>query len=137
MSNPSYCVETEVPSVESYRALRLGTGLSDRSPEAAKIGLLNSWHAITVKYDDEVVGMGRVIGDGGCHFQIVDVCVLPDHQGKGLAKQIMAGLISELEDRAPKGAFVSLIADGDAQFLYEKFGFVLTAPGSVGMSRFT
>lgn len=98
------------------------TGLRIAHRKRPRLGSWNSWHAITVKYGDEVVGMGRVIGDGGCHFQIVDVCVLPDHQGKGLAKQIMAGLISELEDRAPKGAFVSLIADGDAQFLYESLG---------------
>jgi hypothetical protein len=37
--------------------------------------------------------------------------------------------------RRPKGAYVSLIADGDAQFLYEKFGFRPTAPAAVGMFR--
>lgn len=47
----------------------------------------------------------------------------------------MAALVDELERRAPKGAYVSLIADGDARFLYEKFGFRDTAPVSIGMQR--
>lgn len=131
-----YRVLVETPAVEVYRDLRRRSGLSDRSPEAARIGLLNTWHAVTVRHGEETVGMGRAIGDGGCFFQIVDICVLPEHQGRGLAKRIMAGLVSELETRAPKGAYVSLIADGDARFLYQKFGFVPTAPASVGMYRF-
>lgn len=43
--------------------------------------------------------------------------------------------MSELEARVPRGASVSLIADGDAHLLYEQFGFALTAPASVGMYR--
>ncbi|WP_373454357.1 hypothetical protein [Cereibacter changlensis] len=27
--------------------------------------------------------MGRLIGDGGCFFQIVDIAVDPSHQGQG------------------------------------------------------
>ncbi|MBL1410020.1 GNAT family N-acetyltransferase [Sphingobacterium sp. C459-1T] len=38
---------------------------------------------------EEVVGMGRLVGDGGCHCQIVDVCVLPEHEKKDLGKLIM------------------------------------------------
>ncbi|MHA6765334.1 hypothetical protein [Streptacidiphilus sp. PAMC 29251] len=43
--------------------------------------------------------------------------------------------VGELDRRAPAGAYVSLIADGEAGFLYEKFGFRQTAPASVGMYR--
>ncbi|MFD9903775.1 GNAT family N-acetyltransferase [Streptomyces sp. NPDC059063] len=128
-------VRAETPSVETYLRLRVESGLSARAPEAARIGLANTWHAVTVYCADEPVGMGRVIGDGGCVFQVVDICVLPDHQGRGLGKQIMAALVDELERRAPKSAYVSLIADGDARFLYEKFGFRDTAPESIGMHR--
>lgn len=42
--------------------------------------------------------MGRIIGDGGTAFQIVDVCVHPAHQGRGLGKRIMAAL-TERKDR--------------------------------------
>jgi len=33
--------------------------------------------------------MGRVVGDGGCFHQVVDIAVLPRHQGKEVGKRIM------------------------------------------------
>jgi ribosomal protein S18 acetylase RimI-like enzyme len=78
--------------------------------------------------------MGRVIGDGGTAFQIVDMCVMPEHQGEGLGKKVMAALMEQLRDRAPHTAYVSLIVDGDARHIYAKFGFSETAPESVGMA---
>ncbi|MFD5722769.1 GNAT family N-acetyltransferase [Streptomyces sp. NPDC127036] len=130
-----YILDAGTPSVETYRRLRTGSGLSGKPVEAAQAGLPNTWHAVSVLHDGEPVGMGRVIGDGGCFFQVVDICVLPDHQGRGLGRRIMKALVDELERRAPDGAYVSLIADGDARFLYEKFGFTPTAPASIGMHR--
>lgn len=121
--------------METYLRLRVVSGLSAKTVEAAEVGLPNTWHGVTVLCGDEPVGMGRIVGDGGCFLQIVDICVAPEHQGRGLGKRIMAELVGELERRAPDGAYVSLIADGDAQFLYEKFGFRQTAPASVGMHR--
>ncbi|WP_405706470.1 GNAT family N-acetyltransferase [Streptomyces xanthophaeus] len=130
-----YEMRPGVPDVETYRRLRGETGLGAKSVEGALIGLPNSWYCVTARHDGETVGMGRIVGDGGCFLQIVDICVLPDHQGRGLGKQIMAELSAELERRAPQGTYVSLIADGDARHLYAKFGFAETAPASVGMAR--
>ncbi|WP_269856799.1 GNAT family N-acetyltransferase [Streptomyces sp. RPT161] len=134
-TNELYRICAETPSVETYLRLRLEAGMSAKSPEAARIGLPNSWHAVTVFRGDEPVGMGRIIGDGGCVFQIVDIAVARGHQGRGLGKQIMTELVRALEQHAPDKAYVSLIADGDARFLYEKFGFRPTAPASIGMYR--
>ena len=78
--------------------------------------------------------MGRVVGDGGLFYQIVDLAVLPQHQGKGLGKAIMAALMERLAATAPARAYVSLIADGDARHLYARYGFELVAPASVGMA---
>jgi len=78
--------------------------------------------------------MGRVIGDGGCFYQIVDIAVLKEHQGKGLGKMIMTKIVQYIEENVPVSGYVSLIADGKAQELYARFGFVHTAPRSVGMA---
>ncbi|MEI5101129.1 GNAT family N-acetyltransferase [Streptomyces sp. PmtG] len=130
-----YLLRDETPSVQAYLHLRAASGLSPRTVEQATAGLPHTWHAVTVYAEGEPVGMGRVVGDGGCVFQIVDMAVLPAHQGQGLGKRVMAALVDALERRAPAGAYVSLIADGDARFLYEKFGFRDTAPESIGMQR--
>jgi len=101
--------------------------------EAAARGLPNSLFAVQVLHGDEVVGMGRVIGDGGCFYQVVDIAVLPAHQGQGLGKLIMREISAWLDANTPKSAYISLIADGEAHRLYAQFGFAPTAPASIGM----
>jgi ribosomal protein S18 acetylase RimI-like enzyme len=78
--------------------------------------------------------MGRIVGDGGCNFEIVDMAVHPDFQRQGLGKRIMESLMTYLRETAPKTAYVSLIADDGAPALYRQFGFEFTAPASVGMA---
>src|SRR5262249_35700537 len=85
-----YRIRLKTPSVETYLRLRAATGLSAKSTQAALQGLPNSIFAVQILHRDDVVGMGRIIGDGGCFFQVVDVAVVPEHQGKGLGKAIMS-----------------------------------------------
>lgn len=129
----SYQFSSQPPSVDDYMRLRAATGLSPRSRAGAEVGLPNSWFAVTVLHDGDAIGMGRIIGDGGCFFQIVDIAVLPDFQGQGLGRQIVAALMQHFETHAPEAAFLSLLADGEAHRLYAEFGFEATAPASIGM----
>ncbi|MGA1600290.1 MAG: N-acetyltransferase, partial [bacterium] len=72
----SYSCLLETPSVQTYQALRVGSGLSRKTDEAAVRGLPNTLFAVQILHDSQPVGMGRVIGDGGCFFQVVDIAVL-------------------------------------------------------------
>jgi GNAT superfamily N-acetyltransferase len=131
---PRGCELSEVPpSPQEYCTLRQAAGMPPRSVEAAEAGLPNSWYAVSVRRDGRLIGMGRVIGDGGCFFQIVDIAVDPAHQGRGLRKTIMGRLMDRLHALAPPNALVSLLADGEAHRLYTRFGFQFSAPASVGM----
>lgn len=129
-----YTLRLETPDADTYRRLRTGAGLSAKTAEAAARGLPNSLFAVQVVHDGAAIGMGRVIGDGGCFYQVVDIAVLPAHQGRGLGKLIMQEISRYLEQQVPTSAYVSLIADGQAQDLYAQFGFRPTAPASVGMA---
>ncbi|MEH6936868.1 GNAT family N-acetyltransferase [Bacillus sp. JJ664] len=131
----NYEVMNEVPSAKEYVSLRVLAGLSPKDLKASEIGLRNSIYAVTIRNQTTLIGMGRIIGDGGCFYQIVDIAVDPVYQGQGLGKRIMTELINFLETQVPKGAYVSLIADVPADKLYEKFGFNYTSPKSVGMYR--
>ena len=121
------------PGVDDYRRLRLAAGMTPKSEEAARRGLPNTLHGVSLLRDGEVVGMGRVIGDGGCFFVVVDIAVVPELQGRGLGRRIMGALDAWLRANVPESAYVSLVADGDAKHLYAKFGFVDTAPQSINM----
>jgi len=130
---PQIRLKAEIPGPDEFIALRAAAGLSPRTPEAARLGLPRSLFAVCIRMEQELIGMGRVIGDGGCSFQIVDIAVHPDYQRQGLGTQIMQALMQYIRDSAPNSAHVSLFADRGAQALYRKFGFELTAPDSVGM----
>ena len=133
MFTDEYDLLAQPPAPEDYCRLRALAGLSAKPPEAARLGLAGTYFGVTLLHSGAVVGMGRIIGDGGCFFQVVDIAVLPEHQGRGLGKRIMGALIAHLQQNAPSSAYVSLLADGKAQHLYEQFGFRLSAPASVGM----
>ena len=135
MTNAKVEVRHDTLDVETYLRLRSEAGLSGYTEEAARKGLAGTIFAVVLLSDDATIGMGRIVGDGGCFFQIVDIAVDPAFQGQGLGKQIMSELIAYLETNAPSFAYVSLIADVPANKLYEQFGFRETAPGSVGMAR--
>ena len=135
MAGPAYIVVKRTPTVAEYMQLRAATGLSPFSEESAAKGLAGTAFAVVLEQEDRVVGMGRLIGDGGCFFQIVDIAVNPSDQGQGLGKVIMRELMEFVEGNLPASAYVSLIADVPANRLYEKFGFVETAPRSLGMAR--
>jgi ribosomal protein S18 acetylase RimI-like enzyme len=126
-------VRYEHPQVKAYCDLRLAAGMSGKSLEAAEKGLPNALFNVTLYDNEQLIGMGRVIGDGGTAFQIIDVAVAQAYQGQGHGRTIMEEIMSYIESIAEQGSYVSLIADYPADKLYEKFGFITTEPRSGGM----
>lgn len=140
----SYRLDEAPPSPAEYVALRDAAGMGGRTEAAAERGLPNGVYAVTIREeceedatdgdDDstgELVGMGRLVGDDGCFYQLVDVAVHPDHQGRGLGSRVVSALLDYLREHAPASSYVSLVADVDD--FYERFGFEDTAPDSKGM----
>lgn len=121
-----------IPAVEEYRKLRESVGWRNLVPEAMERGLGGSLFSVCVLHQEKVVGCGRVIGDGGIYFYVQDIIVHPEHQGKGLGRQIMKTIMSYISRKVPPGAFVGLMAAEGVAGFYEGFGFKrrpLDAPG--------
>lgn len=118
-----YTLRPETPSVEDYIAIRLAAGLSRKSEEAARRGLPNSLFAVVVYSEQTPIGIGRVIGDGGCFYEITDIAVLPAHQKQGVGDMIMRALVTWLRENAPPTAYVSLMADHGTPHFYRRYGF--------------
>lgn len=129
-----YELNVQTPSLADYLRIRLAAGLSRKTEEAATIGLKGSLFAVTVFYAGKPVGLGRIIGDGGCFLQVVDIAFLLMLRQKGVGRRIMDALMSCLHKHAPKSAYISLMADHGTPAFYEKFGFVRAElPTSAGM----
>ena len=135
--HPGYSLHDGPPSVADYMRLRHEAGLTPKSEEQARAGIHGAWAAVHVVHDESgaTVGMGRVIGDGGWYFHVIDMAVLPDHQHRGLGTSVLEHLLNTVEQKAPPGAFLSLLADEPGQALYARYGFRDLAPRTVGMSQ--
>lgn len=104
-------IHFEAPSPEDYCNLRANAGMSSKSIEAAIKGLPHACFNVTLYENDMLIGMGRVIGDGGTVFQIVDIAVKDIYQGLGHGMAIMHEIMKYIESVAEEGTYVSLIAD--------------------------
>ncbi len=121
------------PSAEEYRELMRSVGFTAFSADAAAKSLERSFFTVSLRKAGALVGMGRLIGDGVCFVEVVDVAVAPDYQRQGLGRRIMEALMAHANAELAEGAFVSLSAHVPANRLYAGFGFVETAPEAVGM----
>ena len=131
-----YRLIASAPGVDAYLGLRQRSGLSPKTREQAAAALPGSWAACHVVHEasGQTIGMGRVLGDGGWYFHVVDMAVLPAHQRRGLGHRVLTWLLDRIRARAPAGAYVNLLADPPGRRLDARHGFAETAPHSVGMA---
>jgi GNAT superfamily N-acetyltransferase len=123
LMSEAYVVVKRTPTVEEYNRVRKGAGLTVKDEIAAQRGLANTLCGVCVEYEGTVVGIGRVIGDGGLFYDIVDMAVVAEHQGKGLGKMIMSALLGYIDAHARPTSLVCLMAYKGIAPFYEKFGF--------------
>src|SRR4029450_6368870 len=92
------------PTVEEYLELRERSGLTPRTLEQAAVGLQGSWVVCHIVYEPtgRAVAMGRVLGDGGWYFHVVDLAVLPEHQRRGLGDAVLTALLHHVQTHAPR-----------------------------------
>jgi ribosomal protein S18 acetylase RimI-like enzyme len=134
MSNEYVLVE-RVPTASEYHKLRIAVGWECMDLESTEMGLRNSLFSVCVFHKREVIGYGRVIGDGAIFFYIQDIMVLPEHQRKGVGRMIMRAIMNFLDAHARQYTFVGLMAAKGASKFYEKFGFAERAPDRPGMFK--
>ncbi|KLU90496.1 GNAT family N-acetyltransferase [Magnaporthiopsis poae ATCC 64411] len=138
-----YALHVGLPQVPTYRHMRIAAGLTSVTEAQASRAISGTWYGCHIRYAapqqqqqqqqqpadttaDQVVGMGRIISDGGWYFHIADMAVLPDHQRRGLGAAIMRELLAYIERNRPDEGtpYINLLADPPGIGLYKKTGFV-------------
>jgi GNAT superfamily N-acetyltransferase len=123
MTSPYQIVE-RIPTLQEYRKLCTAVGWGAvMNFEAAELALPNSLYGIVVMHQEQVVGIGRIVGDGAIFYYLQDIAVLPEHQGQGVGSIILERLVSLVLNSAPEKAFIGLFAAKGTQSFYEQFGF--------------
>ncbi len=100
-------------------------GWNVESREQWEKSLEHTLYAVSACCGDELVGMGRLLGDGVMYWYINDVFVLTNYQGQGIGREIVLRLLEYVKKHRIQDTDVSVFlmsAKGKEGF-YEKLGF--------------
>ncbi len=121
-------------TLEDYLSIRAAVNWKKLKPQQAQKAIDNSILTVTAYMDDEIVGMGRIVGDGAVICYIQDLVVLPGHQKQGIGKIIINHLIAYVDSLKEPGSEMMLClmcAKGREKF-YEGAGFIARPTDSLG-----
>ncbi len=104
---------------QALSALYQQTPLGYREPEDLETAFANSLFRCFVFEQDRLVGVGRALGDGVDCAYICDVAVLPQYQGLGIGREIVARLVEQSRGHRK----IILYACPGKEPFYRKFGF--------------
>ena len=111
------------PTAKEFVDLRATAGMKERKVPSAEKGIPNSLFWITVRSHGKLIGMGRVVGDGGTVVQITDIAIDPEYRRKGYASIIFDAIQKFILEEIPDDAFVCLFAEKELASFYESRGF--------------
>ena len=119
---------------EDFIRLKVSAGFRERPAELVVRALKNNLYDVVAVTDGEVIGMGRLVGDGVMYWYLQEIVVLPEYQGRGIGTAIVNRLLDYITEHTEEGNFTSVgltAAEGKEGF-YERFGF----SGSRGMTKY-
>jgi len=131
----SVIIEERNINVEEYLRLRATTNWTQFAAEEVKNALAKDLFSVCASVNGEVIGIGRVIGDGSIYFYIQDVIVSKEYQGKGIGKKIMFAIENFLALNANEGSFVGLMSAEGYEGFYRQFSYRPRADQASGMYK--
>ncbi len=112
-------------SANDFIRLKIATGFRNRPIDQVERALKNDLLDVVAIVNNEVVGMGRLVGDGVMYWYLQEIIVLPEYQGKGIGTGIVNYLLEYIKKHTEDETFTSVgltAAEGKTSF-YERFGF--------------
>jgi GNAT superfamily N-acetyltransferase len=116
---------TNTIAVEDYNALFRAVGWGDCHPEQLANAIKNSAFIASAKDGERIVGVARIVWDGGDGALLRDVVVLPEYQGYGIGRTLVTKTIDFIRQALRPGWVVrfDLIASAGKEGFYSKLGF--------------
>ena len=111
------------PSAKDFIEFREACGWGSINMTTAKQALRGSLFVRSIHVDGNLVGFGRVVGDGALNFYIQDLIVHDQFRAKGFGKKLMTSLMDGIYDIAQPGATIGLMAAHGKEHFYQPFGF--------------
>lgn len=119
---------------EEYLHLRSQVNWKGLRLPQAQLALEHSLHVLGAYANGELVGMGRIVGDGAVICYIQDLIVAPTLQGSGLGSALLNRLKTYVESlRLPDTEMMlDLMCAKGREAFYEKHGFLARPTETLG-----
>jgi ribosomal protein S18 acetylase RimI-like enzyme len=127
-----FSLKLESPIIEDFLQLRKTVGWGDLDANLAEKSLNNSLFHVVIYHDEQLIGMGRVIGDGAMYFYIQDIIVDPSYQGQGIGTVLMDTVEGYLRYTVTKGSTIGLLAAKGKEGFYARYGYIQRPNNTLG-----
>ncbi len=121
--------------IEEYLELRSKVGWVQLSKKQAELAISNSLFIVkAIDENGNILGMGRIVGDGAVICYVQDLVVSPQAQKRGVGSMIIERLIDYAKSIREEGTTMMLClmcAKGRETF-YEKHNFVARPTDNLG-----
>jgi ribosomal protein S18 acetylase RimI-like enzyme len=104
--------------------------------DARRPSIDNALYSVCLESDNQLIGLGRVVGDNGVYFYVQDIIVLPEFRGLGYSRIILDEIMTFIKRKAKKGSFIGLFSAKGTEGLYKKYGFVERPNETYGAGMF-
>ena len=108
-----YIVKYDI-DVSDYQCIRENVGWNFLNQEQVQRALKHSMVNVSVFYQDECVGIGRIVGDSVLKGMITDVMVKKEYQGHGVGRLVITSLLKQLDSMVLEGESFQLEASPTA-----------------------
>ena len=124
-------IKYKFPTNEEFNELFSSVDWGTRDSEKINKHREMSCFSVCAYYNDKIVGMARVVGDGS-YYTVYDVVVKQEYHGKGIGKILMSEIVNWYKSIEDDDTYLYLGASFGKEGFYEKFGFKARPYGHVG-----
>ncbi len=124
-------------SVDEFLDIIKSVGWKTYSKAQVEKALKNTMYMVKAIVNDQVVGMGRVVGDFSIVCCLSDICVKPEYQGRGIGLKIVNRLKDMIEEGVKEGEKmqIELTPTAGNEEFYKRAGFKYKPEVITGMYR--
>jgi ribosomal protein S18 acetylase RimI-like enzyme len=128
----NYQIIEKLPGPEEFIQLRQLVGWGIPGRDVIVKALPNSLYCICAVTDAEIIGMARIIGDGGLAYYIQDVIIKPKYQRQGIGTELMNKIMEYIHLHASDNAVIGLMAAKGKEPFYKRYGFTIRPDDNLG-----
>ena len=125
-------VSEALPTAAEYIDLRARAGWGLIDEDTAIKTIKAAAFTVSLRYEQRLIGLARVMGDGVLYFFLADLIVDPEFRGERLGDRLMRAVTGYFDRCAGPGASITLLPLKGGESFYERFGFVRSPDGPFG-----